>query len=90
MTKLSLLHSGRQRKEDMKVRYSEDVDILLLELSKDPIDYAEEVGNAVLHYSPKKKLVLIEVMHASSIFKSLLKEAKRVLPEDVRKRILVS
>lgn len=74
----------------MKVRYSKDVDILLLELSKAPIDYAEEVGNTILHYSPKKELVLVEVMHASSILKDLLREAKRALPEDVRKHIISS
>lgn len=74
----------------MKVRYSKDVDILLLELSKKPIDYAEEAGNAILHYSPKKELVLVEVLHASSLFKDLLKEARRVLPENIRRQILSS
>lgn len=72
----------------MKVRYSKDVDILLLELSKAPIDYAEEVGDTILHYSPKKELVLVEVMNASSMFKDLLKEAKRALPKEARKQIL--
>ena len=72
----------------MKAKYSEDVDILLLELSKAPIDYAEEVGNAVLHYSPKKELVLVEILNASSILKDLVKEANRILPKNIKRQVL--
>ncbi len=74
----------------MKVRYSKDVDILLLELSDKPIDYAEKVGSAVLHYSPSKELVLIELFHASSLFKALVQEATRVIPPQDRKHVFTS
>lgn len=74
----------------MKVKYSEDVDILLLELLKAPIDYAERVGNAILHYSPKKELVLVEILNASTIMKDLLKETKKVIPKEAQKQILSS
>lgn len=74
----------------MKVKYSEDVDILLLELSDKPIDYAEKVGNAVLHYSPDKELVLVEIFNASSLFTDLVKEAKRVLPKKDRQQLLTA
>jgi len=74
----------------MKVKYSEDVDTLLLELSEKPIDYAEKVGDAVLHYSPDKELVLVEIFAASKIFKDLVREAGRVLPQEVRAQLFAS
>jgi uncharacterized protein YuzE len=42
--------------------YSKEVDILLIELSDEPIAYAEEEDNAILHYSENNKLVLIEIL----------------------------
>ena len=40
---------------------SKDVDALLIELSNEPIAYAEE-GAVILHYSQSDKLVLVEVL----------------------------
>ncbi len=45
-----------------KTTYSKDVDILLIELSNDPIAYAEQEDNTILHYSEHNKLVLIEIL----------------------------
>lgn len=45
-----------------KVRYSKDVDALLIELSDDAIAYAEDEGRVILHYSNNDKLVLIEIL----------------------------
>ncbi len=45
-----------------KVRYSKDVDALLIELSADAIAYAEDEGQVILHYSNDEKLVLIEIL----------------------------
>ena len=39
-----------------KISYSKDVDILLLELSEEPIAYAEDEGNVILHYDRNDKL----------------------------------
>lgn len=44
------------------VRYSKDVDALLIELSDDEIAYAEDEGRVILHYSNNEKLVLIEIL----------------------------
>ena len=44
------------------VKYSKDVDALLIELSDDAIAYAEDEGRVILHYSNKEKLVLIEIL----------------------------
>ncbi|PSB28497.1 DUF2283 domain-containing protein [Stenomitos frigidus] len=45
-----------------KIRYSKDVDALLVELSDAPIAYAEDDGQVILHYSDDEKLVLIEIL----------------------------
>lgn len=45
-----------------RVRYSKDVDALLIELSDDAIAYAEDEGQVILHYSNDEKLVLIEIL----------------------------
>lgn len=45
-----------------KISYSKDVDALLVELSEDPIVYAEEEGQVILHYSQDEKLVLVEIL----------------------------
>ncbi len=45
-----------------KIRYSKDIDALLIELSDDAIAYAEDEGRVILHYSNNEKLVLIEIL----------------------------
>lgn len=45
-----------------KIRYSKEVDALLVELSDEPIAYAEDDGQVILHYSDDEKLVLIEIL----------------------------
>ena len=45
-----------------KIRYSKDVDTLLIELSDEAIAYAEDEGRVILHYSNNEKLVLIEIL----------------------------
>ncbi|MEQ9668538.1 DUF2283 domain-containing protein [Coleofasciculus sp. G2-EDA-02] len=45
-----------------KIRYSKDVDALLIELSEDAIAYAEDEGRIILHYSLNDQLVLIEIL----------------------------
>ena len=37
-----------------KVKYSKDVDALLIELSDKPIDYAEEAGQFIVHFSKRR------------------------------------
>jgi len=45
-----------------KIRYSKDVDVLLIEISDEAIAYAEDEGRVILHYSNNEKLVLIEIL----------------------------
>ncbi len=62
-----------------KMNYSQDVDALLIELSNEPIAYAEEQGETILHYSESNKLVLIEILYF-----------RRSLPENAIQALLVS
>lgn len=45
-----------------KISYSKDVDALLIEISNEPISYAEDEGEVILHYSQDAKLVLVEIL----------------------------
>lgn len=57
----------------MKVKYSRDVDILLLELDTDaPIDHAEHVGQTIVHLSPDHEPVLIEILQARDFVSALV------------------
>ncbi len=67
-----------------RMRYSKDVDILLVKLSDDPIDYAEESGQFIVHYSEGGNPVLLEIQGAKDFvlesLHTLFEEAKTVLP----------
>ena len=67
-----------------KIRYSKDVDILLMEISDKPIDYAEEAGNVIIHFSKNDQPVLIEIQGAKNFLlysmQSILKEKELILP----------
>jgi len=62
------------KKEDMRVKYSPEEDILMYEVSKAPIDYAEEVGNIIVHYSKRRKPVLLEILNAAEFLNNVLAE----------------
>ena len=50
---------------DMKItRYSKDVDILMVNVSEEPIAYAEEAERFIVHFSKEGKLVLLEILDA--------------------------
>jgi hypothetical protein len=45
----------------MKIRYSRDVDILLVKFSDKPADYAEETEGLIAHFSADGKPVSLEI-----------------------------
>jgi hypothetical protein len=47
-----------------KIRYSKEVDALLIELSDKPIDRAEESGRFILHFAKDGEPVLLEIFDA--------------------------
>lgn len=67
-----------------KIRYSKDVDALMVELSDKAIDYAEEEGQVIVHFSHDGEPVLIEILDAKefilSTISSVMKEKEVAIP----------
>ena len=67
-----------------KIRYSKDVDALIVELSDKPIDYAEEEGQIIVHFSREGEPVLIEILDAKEFIlgtiSSVVKEKEIAIP----------
>lgn len=57
----------------MKVKYNRETDIMLIEVSSDKIEYAEEVGPIIVHFSKDEKPVLLEILDSSEFLKELTK-----------------
>lgn len=56
----------------MKVKYSSKEDILIYEVSKAAIDHAEEVGDIIVHYSKRRRPVLLEILNASEFLNRVM------------------
>ncbi len=67
-----------------KIRYSKDVDALLVELSDHPIDYAEESGPVIVHFSKSGEPVLLEILNAKEFvlgsLVSVINQTEATLP----------
>ena len=68
----------------MKIKYSQDVDILMVWLSEDAFDYAAEANGVITHFSSDGKPVLLEIQGAKefmlSSLTSMIKEEEVILP----------
>lgn len=58
-----------------KISYEPEADVLRIEISKKPIDYAKEMGNFVVHFSPQGLPVYLEILEA----KKFLFQTKQIL-----------
>lgn len=67
----------------MKFNYNQEDDILMIELNNKKIDYAEQSGDLIVHFSPQKQAVLLEILDASRF----LKQAAAKLPKKVLETI---
>jgi len=59
----------------IKMTYEPEADVIAWEIAKQPIDYAKEVGNVVIHFSKKNTPVLMEILEASKF----LSKAKKLV-----------
>jgi hypothetical protein len=64
----------------MKMKYSADEDILTYEVSSEPIDYAEETGSVIVHFTKEGKPVLLEIMDATKFLAETAKARERAKP----------
>lgn len=53
----------------MKISYEPEADVLMWEVSKQPIDDAKQIGNIVVHFSKHNIPVLVEILEASFSFR---------------------
>lgn len=55
-----------------KIKYDKETDILIIELSEKPIDYAEEEGQMIIHFTKDEEPVLLEVLDAKEFIMNTL------------------
>ncbi len=67
----------------MKFRYDKEDDILMIWFSKEPVDYAEQGKDVIVHFSKKNRPVLMEIMEAS-IF---LQQTSKILPPEIKQQV---
>ena len=60
----------------MKYKYDKETDILIIELSREKPDFAEQKGNIITHYNKDNKPVEIEILDASIETSEMLKAMK--------------
>ena len=63
------------KRKKTKLGYDPESDVLRVEISDKPIGYAKEMGNFVVHFSPKGLPVYFEILEA----KKFLLLSKRIL-----------
>lgn len=67
----------------MKISYNRESDILMLEISNEPIDHAEETGPVIVHFTKEDKPVLLEVLDASEFLSAVTKIGMRAKEEEL-------
>lgn len=68
------------RKEDiikMKMRYDSEDDAMMIWLSKEPVEYAEQSRNMIIHFSKSNKPVLLEILKASEFLRTVSSKLSR-------------
>ncbi len=71
-----------KNKNKVKISYEPDADILMWEITDEPIDFAKEVGDVVVHFTKNNIPVLIEILEASKFLvkaKNLIKKQDGIL-----------
>jgi len=66
----------------MNFQYNREDDVLIIELTREKIDYAEQTGDIIVHFSSKRKAVLLEILDASQF----LQKAVKSIPAKIRSR----
>lgn len=55
----------------MRIRYDGEQDILLIEVSDESIDHAEQVGPIIVHLTKGERPVLLEIMDATEFLEEV-------------------
>lgn len=65
-----------KKNRKIKMSYEAEADILRIETGREPIDYASEMGNVIVHFNREDKPVYFEILEASKF----LHKAASLLP----------
>ncbi len=60
----------------MKYKYDKKTDILVIELSGEKPDFAEQKDNIITHYNRQNKPVEIEILNARKTTREMMKAVK--------------
>lgn len=55
--------------KNTKISYEPEANVLRIEAGRKPIDYATEIGNVVVHFSPRGIPVYFEILEATKFLK---------------------
>lgn len=72
-----------EKRKKIKMSYEPEADVLRIESGREPIDYAREMGNVVVHFSPDGVPVYFEILEASKF----LKQAETLLRAPLRRSL---
>jgi uncharacterized protein YuzE len=67
----------------MRISYDRNEDILMLDLSPGVVDYAEETGQIIVHFTKEGKPVLLEILDASNFITAVAKASIRAKDTDL-------
>ena len=62
----------------MKISDNREEDVMILEISPDRIDFAEEMGPIIIHFTKDRKPVLLEIQDASEFIAAAAKSTMRL------------
>lgn len=68
-----------------KFIYEKEDDVLNIWLSQKMIDYGEQEGNIIVHFTENNEPVYIEILNASDF----LREQSKALPNEIKKAVFV-
>lgn len=57
------------KNDQLKINYEPESDVLTYEITNQPIDYAKEIGNIVVHFTKNNTPVLVEILEATKFIK---------------------
>lgn len=69
-----------------KFTYEKEDDILMIELNDRKIDYAEQTGDLIVHFSPDREAVLLEILDASNFMRA----QSKALPREIRQKFFLN
>lgn len=69
----------------MKIDYDADTDILMIELSEENIDHAEQMENIIVHLSKDNKPALLEILDVSDFLPKLTKVTEEPQSKEIIK-----